>query len=71
MLIPDEAGKTKIVIILRMLHLEMATLECSGRLLIGLEWKLMFLETGIYQSGVRNSLLGGEHVKRTSLHCRP
>ena len=62
---PDEVGVTKIVIMLGMLHLEMATQECGGRLLGGSGWELMFLEAGIYQSGVCNSLLGGKHVKRT------
>ena len=62
---PDKVGETNIVIMLGMLHLEMATQECGGRLLGGSEWELMFLEAEIYQSGVCNSLLGGKHVKRT------
>ena len=62
---PDEVGESKLVVFQGMLHLEMAVQECGGKLMGGSGWEEMFLEAGIFQSGVCNSLTGGKHVKRT------
>ena len=59
---PDEVGESKIVSMIRFLHIEMAFLECEGKLLSGSGWDRMFVHGNIYPTGTANSLFGGSNV---------
>jgi len=62
---PDEVGETRMVSFMGLLHIEMTSQECGGKLLAGSGWERMFSIANIFTPGVGSSLLGGKHVKRT------
>ena len=62
---PDEVGESKMVCVMGFLHIEMASQECGGKLLVGSGWERMFILAKVFTPGVATSLLGGKHVKRT------
>ena len=60
---PDE--ESKIVSMMGFLHIEMASLDCGGKLLSGSGWDRMFVHGNIYPTGTTKSLLGGSNAKCT------
>ena len=62
---PDEVGRAKIVCFIGVLHVEMTSQECGGKLLGGSGWERMFSLAKVFTPGVAVSLLAGKHVKRT------
>ena len=49
---PDEVGETKMVSLMGLLHIEMTSQECGGRLLAGSGWERMFSIANIFTPGV-------------------
>lgn len=63
---PDEVGESKLVCfmgMLQLLHVEMASQECVGKLLAGSGWDRMFSIAKVFTSGIAASLLGGKQIR--------
>ena len=61
---PEEVGESKVVCFMGFLHIEMAALQCGGKLLGGSGWERMFNLSNIFPPGVASSLVGSSDVKR-------
>ena len=48
-----------------LLHIEMTSQECGGKLLAGSGWERMFSIANVFTPGVATFLLDGKHVRRT------
>jgi len=58
----DEVSELKMMSFMGLLHIEMTSQECGGRLLAGSGWERMFSIADVFTPGVAASLLGGKHV---------
>ena len=62
---PTEVGESKMVCFMGILHIEMTSQDCGGKLLTESGLDQMFSLAGIFTSGITTSLLAGMHVKHT------
>ena len=62
---PEQFGEDKFVILMGGLHIEMAVLRMLGHWLDGSGWVHCLVQANVATSGVADSFLHGNHVKRT------